>query len=59
MQVTKQGNFYRTARETLKEARASIGHFLEQVYNHKRLHSALGYCPPAEFEATLNQPASP
>ncbi len=45
--------------ETLEEARASIGHFLEQVYNHKRLHSALGYCPPAEFEATLNQPASP
>jgi putative transposase len=43
----------------LEEARASIGHFLEEVYNQKRLHSALGYCPPAEFEATINHRTSP
>lgn len=41
--------------ETMAEARSRIGHFLEEVYNQKRLHSALGYVPPAEFEQQLCQ----
>lgn len=37
--------------EDLHDARAHIAHFLEEVYMYKRVHSALGYMPPAEFEA--------
>ena len=36
-----------------EDARQQIGHFIEDVYNRKRLHSSLGYVPPAEFEAKL------
>ena len=34
----------------LIDARTSIREFLEKIYIHKRLHSALGYVAPARFE---------
>ncbi len=37
------------------DAYAQIGHFLEEVYQKKRIHSALGYLTPAEFEAAWQQ----
>jgi len=50
MKTLKYEEVYLQEYENLQEARASIEHFLEAVYNRKRLHSSLGYLPPAEFE---------
>jgi len=51
MKTLKYEEVLRNEYRDLAEARASIREFLEKVYNQKRLHSALGYLPPAEFEA--------
>lgn len=37
--------------QTFAEAEANLERFIADTYNHKRLHSSLGYLPPAEFEA--------
>ena len=50
MKTLKYEEVYRTEYRDLAEARAGLALFLERVYNQKRLHSALGYVPPAEFE---------
>ena len=53
MKTLKYEEVHRNEYRDLAEARASIREFLEKIYNQKRLHSALGYLPPAEFEANL------
>ena len=53
MKTLKYEEVHRNEYRDLAEARASIRAFLEKIYNQKRLHSALGYLPPAEFEANL------
>ena len=50
MKTLKYEQVYLSEYENLADARTQIGHFLEAVYNQKRLHSSLGYLPPAEFE---------
>ncbi len=53
LKTLKYEEVYRSEYRDLVEARSSIGQFLERIYNRKRLHSALGYVPPVEFEAHL------
>jgi len=53
IKTLKYEEVYRTEYHNLQEAKASIGEFLEKIYNQERLHSALGYRPPLEFELSL------
>jgi putative transposase len=58
MKTLKYEEVLRNEYRDLAEARASIREFLEKVYNQKRLHSALGYLPPAEFERNHKEAAA-
>jgi len=53
MKTLKYEEVHRSEYRDLADAKSAIHEFLEKVYNRKRLHSALGYLPPAEFEANL------
>jgi transposase InsO family protein len=53
MKTLKYEEVYRQEYRDLAEARASLARFIDKVYNQKRLHSALGYRPPVEFEQAL------
>jgi transposase InsO family protein len=50
MRTLKEEEAYGTDYRDLKDARTRIGDFLEKVYNRQRLHSALRYLTPEEFE---------
>jgi putative transposase len=53
IKTLKYEEVHRNEYRDLAEARAEIRGFLEKIYNQRRLHSALGYMPPAEFESQL------
>lgn len=50
MKTLKYEEVHRVEYKDLAEARRGIRKFLELTYNRKRLHSALGYVPPEEFD---------
>jgi len=57
MKTLKHEEVYRNEYRDLEDAAAGIGNFLERVYNRHRLHSALGYRPPDEFERSAGDAA--
>lgn len=56
MATLKKEEVYLSNYRTFEEASARLPRFIEDVYNRKRLHSALGYVSPVAFERQLNQP---
>ena len=57
MKTLKYEEVYRSEYRDFGDAQRQIGQFIERVYNRKRLHSALGYLPPVEFEQTVQSQA--
>ena len=53
MKTLKYEEVYRNEYRVFEEAYRLIGYFIGQVYNQRRLHSALNYMPPAKFERSL------
>lgn len=58
MKTLKAAEVDGRAYRDVDDARRQIGRFIEDVYNRRRLHSALGYQSPVEFEASLPSAAT-
>ncbi len=57
MKTLKAEEVHARQYRSFAEAQQSIGQFIDAFYNRERLHSALGYCSPLEFETLLGTPA--
>ncbi len=51
IRTIKEEEVYLNGYQDLREARENLAPFIDEVYQHKRIHSALGYLTPGEFEA--------
>jgi hypothetical protein len=58
MRTLKREEIYANTYRDLEDLRAHIEEFIERYYNRIRLHSALGYLPPEEFEQNAGGTAS-
>lgn len=59
MRTIKEEEVDLTEYEDFSDAYAQIGHFIEKVYQYKRIHSSLGYLTPAEFEEAWTEERHP
>jgi hypothetical protein len=55
LKTLKQEEIYVREYGTLEQLQANVEEFIEQYYNRLRLHSALGYRPPEEFEQQVER----
>lgn len=58
MKTLKQEELDASDYQDIAHARSAIGEFIEGVYNRQRLHSALAYLSPMEFEAEMLKAAT-
>jgi transposase InsO family protein len=59
IRTIKEEEVYLNEYRDLADARAHLGRFIEEVYHHKRIHSALNYLTPSEFERQWWQARQP
>jgi putative transposase len=50
LKTLKREEIYASEYRNFEDPRQSIEEFIDRYYNQCRLHSALGYCSPEEFE---------
>jgi transposase InsO family protein len=59
LNTLKREEIYATTYRDLEHLRTNMAAFIDQYYNRTRLHSALGYRPPEEFERAMQSEHSP